>query len=159
MRAKFLLFASALFLIINIAYSNIGSTNTPKHKFDVLDYKINADIYNSFINPYPKSFTGSVIIKFRVDTALNSITLNAVNTSLQINSVSIAGVSFTHANNILTVNLDRTYNPNEIVDVKIDYQHLNIIDNAFYTGSGFVFTDSPPEGAPQVVPVLGQTIG
>jgi aminopeptidase N len=145
-KTKFLLF-SALFIVINITYSNVSSNNTPKHKFDVLDYKINADIYNSFISPYPKSFTGSVIIKFRVDTALNSITLNAVNTSLQINAVSMAGVSFTHANNVLTVNLDRTYNPSEIVNVKIDYQHLNVADNAYYTGSGFVFTDNPPEGA------------
>ena len=147
MKRKFILLISALFLIVNIAYSGLNSTNTPKHKFDVLDYKINVDIYNSFTSPYPKSFTGSVIVKFRIDTALNAITLNAVNTSLQINAVSMAGISYTHANDILTVNLDRTYNPNEIVNVKVDYQHLNVIDHAYYTGSGFVFTDSPPEGA------------
>jgi len=151
-KSKILLISSALFLVVNIAYSGLSSTNTPKHKFDVLDYKINVDIYNSFFSPYPKSFIGSVIIKFRVDTALNSITLNAVNTSLQINAVSMAGVSFTHADNILTVNLDRPYNPNEIVNVKIDYQHLNVIDHAYYTGSGFVFTDNPPEGARKWIP-------
>ena len=152
MKLKFLLISSALFLVINFTYSSINSVHTPKHKFDVLDYKLNVDIYNSFLSPYPKSFTGSVIIKFRVDTALNSITLNAVNTSLQINTVSMAGVSFTHADNTLTVNLDRTYNPNEIANVKIDYQHLNVIDHAYYTGSGFVFTDSPPEGARKWIP-------
>ena len=146
-KRKFVLFIPALFLVVSTAYSNLNSANTPKHKYDVLEYKINVDIYNSFISPYPKSFTGSVIVKFRVDTALNSITLNAVNTSLQINAVSMAGVSFTHTGNILTVNLDRTYNPNEIANVKIEYQHMNVIDNAYYTGSGFVFTDNPPEGA------------
>ena len=128
------------------------SPNTPKHKFDVLDYKLNVDIYNCFLSPYPKSFTGYVIVKFRIDTALSSIQLNAVNTSLQVNSVGMAGVSFTHTSNILTVNLNRTYNPNEIAEVRINYQHLNIVDQAFYTSNGFVFTDFPPEGARKVFP-------
>ena len=128
------------------------SPNTPKHKFDVLDYKANVDIYNCFLSPYPKSFTGYIIVKFRVDTALSSIQLNAVNTSLQINSVSMAGTSFTHAANILTITLDRTYNPNEIVNVRIDYQHLNVVDQALYTSNGMVFTDFPPEGARKVFP-------
>jgi aminopeptidase N len=123
------------------------SPNTPKHKFDVLDYKLNLDIRSCFISPYPTSYTGTEIIKFRVDTALNSITLNAVNTSLQINSVGLAGVSFSHSSNILTVNLDRTYNPNEVVQVQINYQHLNVSDGAFYTGGGGVMTDCEPEGA------------
>jgi aminopeptidase N len=136
----------------NVIPNYFDSPNTPRHKFDVLDYKINVDIYNCFLSPYPKTFTGYVVVKFRVDTALNSITLNAVNTSLQINSVSMAGVSFTHTNNILTVNLDRTYNPNEIVNVRIDYQHLNVTDQAFYVSNGFVFTDFPPEGARKVFP-------
>ncbi len=144
MKIKFLFFLSALFLLISAVYS---SPNTPKHKFDVLDYKINVNIYNCFLTPFPRTFAGYVIVKFRVDTALSSITLNAVNTSLQINSVSMAGTSFTHSNNILTVNLDRTYNPNEIVNVRIDYQHLNVIDQALYVNNGFVFTDCPPEGA------------
>lgn len=128
------------------------SPNTPKHKFDVLEYKLNVNIYNCFLSPYPKSFTGYVIVKFRIDTALNSIQLNAVNTSLLINSVSLAGISFTHVNNILAITLNRTYNPNEIAEVRIDYQHLNVVDQAFYTGNGFVFTDFPPEGARKVFP-------
>lgn len=134
--------------------STWDSPNTPKHKFDVLDYKLNVDIYNCFLSPYPKSFTGYIIVKFRVDTALSSIHLNAVNTSLQINSVAMAGVSFTHTNNIAVITLDRTYNPNEIAEVRINYQHLNVADGAFYvsTGSGFVFTDFPPEGARKVFP-------
>jgi aminopeptidase N len=123
------------------------SPNTPKHKFDVLDYKLNVDIRACFISPYPKNFNGSVIVKFRVDTALSSIQLNAVNTSLQINSVSLAGISFTHSSNILTVTLNRTYNPGEIAEVKIDYSHLNTSDGAFYAAGGGVMTDCEPEGA------------
>jgi aminopeptidase N len=123
------------------------SPNSPKHKFDVLDYKLNLDLRSCFISPYPKSFTGSVIVTFRIDTALSSITLNAVNTSMTINSVGLSGVSFAHASNILTVNLNRTYNPGEVTQVLINYQHLNVTDNAFYTGNGGIFTDNEPEGA------------
>jgi aminopeptidase N len=123
------------------------SPNTPKHKFDVLNYQLNLDIRSCFISPYPKSFTAVEVIKFRVDTALNSITLNAVNSSLQITGVSMSAASFTHASNILTVNLDRTYNPNEIVYVQVNYNHLNVSDQAFYASGGGVFTDAEPEGA------------
>lgn len=123
------------------------SPNTPRHTFDVLDYKIDLDIRACFISPYPKSFYGYVKVKFRVDTALSQITLNAVNTSMVINTVSLAGVSFTHTNNILTITLNRTYLAGEIAEVQIYYQHLNVSDNAFYAGSGGVFTDAEPEGA------------
>lgn len=123
------------------------SPNTPRHSFDVLDYKLYLDLRQCFLSPYPKNYNASVIIKFRVDSTLNSIILNAINTSLQINSVSMAGVSFTHTNNLLTINLNQTYPPNSIVQVKIDYQHLNVTDQAFYVSNGMVFTDCEPEGA------------
>jgi aminopeptidase N len=126
---------------------NNDSPNTPKHKFDVLDYKMFFDIRSCFLSPYPHSYNATEIITFRVDTALNSITLNAVNTSLQINSVSLKGASFTHSANILTITLDSTYNPGRIIQVGINYQHLNVSDGGFYTGNGGVFTDAEPEGA------------
>lgn len=118
-----------------------------KHTFDVLNYKLDLDIYNCFISPYPKSFKASNTITLKVDSTLNSITLNATSTSLVIDSVRLAGVSFTHSNNILTINLDRVYNVDEVLDVKIYYRHNNVSDNAFYVSSGFVFTDCEPEGA------------
>lgn len=124
-----------------------NSPLSPKHTFDVLDYKLNLDIRNCFISPYPKSFTGSVTVKFRIDTALSAITLNAVNTSIVVNSVGLSGVSFTHTGNILTVNLNRQYNPGEITEVLINYSHNNVSDGAFYTGNGGLFTDAEPEGA------------
>lgn len=131
----------------NNSYLQEDSPNTPRHKYDVLDYKLNLDIWNCFISPYTKSFNGSVIIKFRVDTALSSIDLHAVNTSIQVNSVGLSGVSFTHTNNALIVTLNRTYNPGEITEVMINYTHLNVSDGAFYAGNGGVMTDCPPEGA------------
>lgn len=121
--------------------------NTPRHKFDVLDYNIYVDIRQCFISPYPKNFSGVVTVKFRVDTALSTIDLNAVNTSIVVSSVGLSGVSFTHTGNILTVTLNRTYNPGEITEVRIYYTHQNVTDQAFYTGNGGVFTDCEPEGA------------
>jgi aminopeptidase N len=123
------------------------SPNSPKHKFDVQNYKLTLDIRSCFLPPYPYSYNASEIITFRVDTALNSITLNALNTSLQINSVSLAGISFTHLNNILTITLDSMYNPGRTVQVGINYQHLNNADNSFFTGYGGVYTNCEPEGA------------
>jgi aminopeptidase N len=118
-----------------------------KHSYNVLDYKLDLDIFNCFISPYPKSFTGSAIVTFQADSSINMIRLDAVNTSLMIDSVRLAGVSFTHSSNILNVTLNRTYSPGEIAQVKIYYRHNNVTDNAFYVSNGFVFTDCEPEGA------------
>jgi len=123
------------------------SPNTPRHSFNVLNYKLDVDIRNCFLSPYPKSFSATNEMRFRVDTALSSITLNAVNTSLTIDSVKLAGTSFTHASNILTINLNRIYAVGETTAVKIFYRHNNVSDNAFYVSSGMVFTDCEPEGA------------
>ncbi|QQS37761.1 MAG: T9SS type A sorting domain-containing protein [Ignavibacteriales bacterium] len=117
------------------------------HSFDVLNYKLDLNLYNNFISPYPKNFTASVVVTFRVDSTLNQIKLNATNTSLAVDSVSLAGVSFTHTSNILTVNLNRVYNVGETADVKVYYRHNNVADNAFNVSNGMVFTDCEPEGA------------
>ena len=130
----------------------INSPNSPKHSYDVLNYKMNFDLYDNFFSPYPKSYNANIIVKFKVDSTLNSIDLNAVNSSLVVDSVSMAGVSFTHSSNILTVTLDRTYNIGEIAEVKIYFRHNNVSDNAFYASGGFVFTDCPPEGARKLYP-------
>ncbi len=123
------------------------SPNSPRHSFDVLNYKLNLDIRNCFITPFPKSYSATNEMRFLVDTALSSINLNAVNTSLTIDSVKLAGTSFTHASNILTVNLDRTYAAGETTTVRIYFRHNNVADAAFYTYNGMVFTDCEPEGA------------
>jgi aminopeptidase N len=119
----------------------------PLHSYDVLNYTLDLDIYRCFLAPYPKDFRASNTITFKVDSTLSSIRLNAVNTSLTIDSVSMAGVSFNHSNNILTVQLDSTYNPGKIVMVKIWYHHTNINDAGFHVQNGMVFTDCEPEGA------------
>ncbi len=123
-----------------------------EHSYDVLQYKLEADLYENYATPYPKTFTAIETITFRVDSTLNSIKLNAVNTSLEISAVELAAVSFTHANDTLTLQLDQTYNPGAEVSVKIRYNHLNVADQGLYVSAGFVFTDFPPEGARKVFP-------
>ncbi|MFA5403796.1 MAG: hypothetical protein WC358_02565, partial [Ignavibacteria bacterium] len=128
------------------------SPNTPRHSFDVLNYKLNIDLYSCYFSPYPKSFVALNIITFKVDSTLNLIKLNANNTSLTIDSVKLTSgtnLTFTHTSNILTINMDRTYNVNEIVNIRIKYRHNNVTDASFYNSgsSGYVFTDAEPEGA------------
>ncbi len=118
-----------------------------KHAYDVVDYKLDLDLYQNFISPYPKNFTASVVITLKADSVISNIQLHAVNTSLQIDAVSLAGMTFVHSNNILTVTLDRVYAVGETLEVKINYQHKNVSDNAFYVSNGFIFTDAEPEGA------------
>ncbi len=122
-------------------------TGGPKHTYDVLSYTMCLNIYNCFFSPYPKDYAANTIILIKVDTSLDYIDLNADTTSLKIDSVRMAGVSFTHIDNILTVQLDRTYNPGEQFQVKIYYHHNDVIDDAFYASGGHVFTDCEPEGA------------
>ena len=127
---------------------------TPHNPFNVLNYKLEMDLYNNFISPYPKTYYAVETVSFLVDTALNSIHLDAVNTSLSIDSVSLTGVSFTHNADILQIQLDNTYNPGDTVDVKIYYHHLELNDLAIYILYGFVFTSTPPEGARKWFPCV-----
>ena len=121
--------------------------SSPRHSFDVLNYTLNLDIYNCFLSPFPRSYRATELVTFRVDSALAAIVLDAVNTSLTIDSVGLAGVSFLHASNRLTITLDRQYLPGETAQVRIVYRHNDVTDNAFYASSGMVFTDCEPEGA------------
>jgi aminopeptidase N len=127
------------------------SQNTPRHSFDVQNYKLNIDLYKNFFSPYPKDFVATNTMTFRVDSTLSSIYLNANNASLAIDSIRLVGgplLVYTHSGNILTITMNRTYNVGEIVNIKISYRHLNVTDNSFYVSSmGYVFTDAEPEGA------------
>ena len=58
-------------------------------------------------------------------------------------------LTYSQVSDILTINLDRPYNVGEIVNIKINYRHLNVTDASFYNSgsTGYVFTDAEPEGA------------
>ena len=90
-------------------------------------------------------------MQFRVDSTLTQIKLNAVNTSLAIDSIRLSGgplLTFTQVSDILTITMNRTYNVAEIVTMTIYYRHIATSgDGAFYVQNGYVFTDCEPEGA------------
>ncbi len=114
----------------------VKSPNTPRHAYNVLDYNLDLDIMACYSTPYPKNFNATAIITFKVDSTLSSISLDAVNSSLLINSVGGAGTSFTHVNDKLTIVLDQTYYPGSITQVLINYSHKNTGDQAFNVGNG-----------------------
>ena len=140
----------------DLAPYDLRSANSPVHSFDVLDYNLDMDIFKCYASPYPKSFTAKAIITFKVNSTLSQIKLNAVKSSLQINAISGAGTSFVHGPDTLTIQLDNTYQPGDLVEVVVDYMHKNVSDDAFYTGGGFVFTDSEPQGARKWFPCYDQ---
>ncbi|MCX6280286.1 MAG: M1 family metallopeptidase, partial [Bacteroidetes bacterium] len=123
-----------------------------KHSYDVLKYNLKVDLYQCFVLPYPRSFSAEQIITLKVDSSLNQIKLNAISSSIDIDSVSLAGVSFIHKSDTIYINLDRSYKPGEILNVQIYYRHKNVNDKGFYAYYGTVFTDSPPEGARKWMP-------
>ncbi len=117
----------------------MGINITPHNPFNILHYKVDFDLYDNFLAPYPKTFNASEIVTFRIDTALNSISLDAVNTSLSIDSVGLAAISFIHDQDNLYVQLDNTYQPYDTVNVQIFYHHLDVNDQAFFGGEWFCF--------------------
>jgi aminopeptidase N len=156
-KLRFLLLGIAL-LIFEGSIAKITGTGSSKkqidtahfymyHSFDVLKYRLNLDLYHCYQTPYSSGFSSSEIITFIVDSALNSIKLNAVNSSLKIDSVGLSAVGFTHSNDTLKIKLDRIYHPGGQVNIKIFYSHKNVRDHAVYSNEGFFFTDTPPEGA------------
>jgi aminopeptidase N len=131
---------------------SLYSPNTPRHSFDVQNYKLNIDLYRNYFSPYPKNYVATNTMTFRVDSTLSSIYLNANNASLAIDSIRLVDgplLVYTHSGNILTITMNRTYNVGEIVNIKISYRHLNVTDASFYNSgsTGYVFTDAEPEGA------------
>ncbi len=121
--------------------------NSPAHSFDVLKYTLDINLLDNYAPPYTHGFDGEVVVRFQVDSTLNSIILDANIESLEIKSVGLAGQSFLHVGNLLSINLGQTYFPGEVVEVSIEYSHLDVDDGAFYVSDGFVFTDCEPEGA------------
>lgn len=118
-----------------------------KHSFDVLHYNLELDIYDCYLPPYPKSFTASNTITLKMDSVADFIRLDAVNTSLEIDSIHPANYTFNHQNNFLTVHFNQQYAVGDTITMKIFYRHKNVNDNAFYVAKGRLFTDCEPEGA------------
>ncbi len=126
---------------------NPNGDSGPSHSYDALKYTLDLDLYDCHISPYPNSFSGSVIVKFKALADLDQVKLNARGYSLVIDSVGLAAGSFVHAADTLTLFLSQTLLAGQVAEARIFYHHKNVIDNAFYASGGFVFTDCEPEGA------------
>ncbi len=123
-----------------------------RHSYDVLNYRLDVDLVSCYSKPFPSGFSANVVITLKADSVLKTIRLNAVNSSIVIDSVRMAGSSFRHLHDTLAIRLSRTYKPGEQLKVRIYYRHRNVDDKGFYSSSGTVFTDSPPEGARKWMP-------
>ncbi|MEI6346421.1 MAG: M1 family aminopeptidase [Bacteroidota bacterium] len=121
--------------------------NPTNHAYNALHYKLQLDWYRSYSSPYNHDYKAIATLKFVADSILNSIQLDAADSSILVDSVKLSGVIFTQSNNILTINLDSTYHPTDTVSVLIYYTHKNTVDKAFHAEDGFVFTDCSPEKA------------
>ncbi|MDD5360709.1 MAG: M1 family aminopeptidase [Ignavibacteria bacterium] len=144
------------FIPLSVFSNQSSQVGGPRHSYDVLNYKLNLDIYNCFRAPYPSSYKALNTITLRVDSTLNYIKLNANSISLAIDSVRLgnnAVLNFSYASNFLTVTLNRVYNPGETLDLKIYYRHNNVPDTSynipagFIASNGLIYTQCEPEGA------------
>ncbi len=130
--------------------------NSPRHSYDVLEYKLDLDLYANFKSPYPKTFSATETIHIRVDSVLNYIKLNAANYSLGVDSVGMAGWYYEHENDTLGILLDNFYYPGDSLYITIFYKHNNVTDHAFNVGNGMVFTNCEPQGARNWFPCWDQ---
>jgi len=140
------------FIVIMLLLGEVtGITQTykssPVYSYHTLNYKMNIDLYHCFTTPYPNSFFATLVVTMKADSSIHSILLNATDSCLHIDSVGLSGISFSHAGNILSIGLNRIYNPGEVFQIRIDYQHLQVNDGSFVAGAGMVFTNCEPEGA------------
>jgi aminopeptidase N len=119
----------------------------PANAYHTLNYKMNIDIYHCFTFPYSNDFTASLTITLKADSTINSVILNAIDSSLRIDSVGLTGMSFTHSDNLLSVSLDHVYQPGDTILISVCYRHNAVKDGAFTAGEGMVFTNCEPEGA------------
>ena len=114
---------------------------------DVLNYSLSMDFSNNFKPMSNYTYTATEVIKIKALNDIGSFSLNANNSSLKIESVSIGGISFVHNKDELVIYLDKTYLQGEEFEVGISYSHKNFFDSAFYVGREIIYTDCEPEGA------------
>ncbi|MGA3015179.1 MAG: M1 family metallopeptidase, partial [Bacteroidales bacterium] len=143
MRLKFLL----LLLLSGLAGLAHRPGSAEIYGYHTLSYKINIDLYNCYSYPYSNEFSASLVITLKADSALSSLLLDAIDSSLSIDSVGLAGISFTHSNDLLLVNLDHLYQPGDTVMISVFYRHNKVNDGAFIAGDSMVFTNCEPERA------------
>lgn len=146
------LFIASIFTLFFNNYNEIYSQED--RSVNIIMYELNLDLFNCFTSPYLRTFDASEIISATAEKDVSQISLNAVNSSIQIDSIGGAGTSYVHNDNILTINLDRFYESGESFEIIIKYKHKNVKDSAFYVKEGMVFTDCEASGARKWFPCI-----
>ncbi|MBU2585998.1 MAG: M1 family metallopeptidase, partial [Bacteroidetes bacterium] len=102
------------------------------HEYDVIYYDIYLDWYQVLKN-VNRNYSGNVLIRAKVDT-VNSLNQIKVNCGLSVDSVTQNGaiIPYSLASNVLTINLNRTYNKGEIFEVKIYFRRTRSDNLGFY---------------------------
>ena len=127
------------------------------HSFNVVHYKLELDLYKCYANPFPSSFQGINTMTITADSNISSIVLDAVQTSITIDSVRLNAVSFVQTANSVSIQLNQTYTAGQTANIKIYYHHLNVTDGAFWVSSdGLLYTDCEPQGARKWFPCWDQ---
>lgn len=110
----------------------IKSQQTTKHEFDILFYDISVNWYN-VLKYSDRTYTGSVRIVARVDTA-NSLLQITLHSYLTIDSIiqNNSRLIYSANSGLLTINLDRTYYKNEIIDLVIYFRRTQTDNVGFY---------------------------
>lgn len=135
------------FFSIILLYSSLLSAQSVDKRFDIIHYKLNLDLYNCFISPFPQSFNGFAEIKIKADKEINNIVLDASSYSIKIDSTSGNIQSFNHSGDELNLTFRNSISPNDSIHFTIYYKHKEVRDGAFFSDKGMVFTNNAPEGA------------
>jgi aminopeptidase N len=119
-------------------------------QIDVTYYKLDLTITHT-----PNYLTGAVTVNSRVDTTSITSFFLDLQDNMTVDSVSLNGsvTTFNHSNSQLTIDLDRTYNPNESFGIVIYYQGvpgtsgLGSFKFGTHSGQPIISTLSEPYGA------------
>lgn len=110
----------------------VQSQQTIKHEFDILFYDITVNWYYVLKNSI-RTYPGQVRIIARVDTA-NSLSQVTLHSYLTIDSIiqNNSRLTYSSTSGLLTINLDRTYYTNEIIDMVIYFRRTQTNNVGFY---------------------------
>lgn len=159
-----------ILLIYNVSFTQISEDNFYKFEADrknslakqinlaelsktqnMEDYDAKYYELNLSIDPVLKLIAGHVKITAEVISPISALELHFYN-NMEIDSVNVNGNNsrYTHANNLLTLSLGRTYSAGETINAKISY-HGRPVSGSFgfdsYAGKPMIWTLSEPFGA------------
>ncbi len=102
------------------------------HSYDVIFYDIYLDWYQVLKNEN-RNYSGNVLIRAKVDTA-SSLNQMKLDCGLSVDSVTQNGAAVPSglSSNVLTINLNRSYNKGEIFEVKIYFKRTRTDNLGFY---------------------------